>query len=201
MDSVKKYLDTEFGLKICAPAYREIDPNIGLITCCVAGKKENVAIFCHPTTWLIQAECLLGRGNQAYAYYQKLLPNNTDSDIYQSEPYVYPQYVTSDEHETAGMASHSWQTGTAAWMYRVCIDYLLGVRAGYNGLVIDPVIPSHWKEFKIERDFRGTRYIIQVKNPDGIEKGIKEILIEGQKTDSNVLPIYDSVDLFSFLKV
>jgi len=191
MNSVKKYLDTEFGPKICAPAYREIDPNIGLITRCVAGKKENAAVFCHPTTWTIQAECLLGRGNQAYSYYQKLLPNSVDSDIYQSEPYVYPQYVTSDEHETAGMASHSWQTGTAAWMYRVCIDFLLGVRATYNGLLIDPVIPSHWKEFRIERDFRGTRYIIQVKNPGGVEKGVKEIWVEEEKIDSNVLPVCD----------
>ncbi len=191
MDSVKKHLDTQFGPKICAPAYREINPNIGLVTRCVAGKKENAAVFCHPTTWLIQAECLLGRGNQAYAYYQKLLPNSVDSDIYQSEPYVYPQYVTSDEHETAGMASHSWQTGTAAWMYRVCIDFLLGVRATYKGLLIDPVIPSHWKEFKVERVFRGTRYIIQVKNPGGVEKGVKEIRLGEKKIESNVLPCCD----------
>ena len=191
MDSVKIHLDTEFGPKICAPAYKEIDPNIGLITRCVAGKKENAAIFCHTTAWLIQAECLLGRGNQAYSYYKKLLPNTVDSDIYQSEPYVYPQYVTSDEHETAGMASHSWQTGTAAWMYRVCIDYMLGVRAAYNGLLVDPTIPSYWKEFKIERDFRGTRYIIHVKNSNGVEKGVREILVDGQKNASNVLPISD----------
>ena len=191
MDSVKKHLDTQFGPKICAPAYREIDTNIGLVTRCVAGKKENASVFCHPTTWLIQAECLLGRGNQAYAYYQKLLPNSVDSDIYQSEPYVYPQYVTSDEHETAGMASHSWQTGTAAWMYRVCVDFLLGVRATYKGLLIDPVIPSHWKVFKVERVFRGTKYIIQVKNPQGVEKGVKEILVDRAKIESNVLPCCD----------
>ena len=189
MDSVKKYLDTEFGPKICAPAFREIDPEIGLITRCVAGKKENAAVFYHPTAWTIQAECLLGRGNQAYAYYQKLLPNSVDSDIYQSEPYVYPQYVTSDEHETAGMASHSWQTGTAAWMYRIAIDYMLGVRATYKGLLIDPVIPSHWKEFNIDRDFRGTRYCIHVKNPHGVENGVEAIYYQGQKLDSNILPI------------
>ncbi|MBN1155514.1 glycosyl transferase family 36 [candidate division KSB1 bacterium] len=189
MDSVKKYLDTKFGPKICAPAYRDIDPNIGLITRCVAGKKENAAVFCHPTTWTIQAECMMGRGNQAYTYYKKLLPNSVDSDIYQSEPYVYPQYVTSDEHETAGMASHSWQTGTAAWMYRVAIDYILGIRATYHGLLVDPVVPSHWREFSIERDFRGTRYIVHVKNPDGIERGIKAVYVEGHKIDSNILPI------------
>jgi cellobiose phosphorylase len=189
MDSVKKHLDTDVGPKICAPAFREIDESIGLITRCVAGKKENASVFYHPTTWAIQAECLLGRGNNAYEYYQKLLPSSVDSDVYQSEPYVYPQYVTSDEHETEGMASHSWQTGTAAWMFRICVDYMLGVRATYGGLLVDPVISSDWKEFSLERVFRGTRYKIQVSNPDGVEQGVKEIFYDGQKIDGNVLPV------------
>jgi cellobiose phosphorylase len=189
MDSVKEHLDTKFGPKICAPAFREIDTSIGLITRCVPGKKENAAVFGHPTTWVIQAESLLGRGNHAYHYYKKMLPNAINSDIYQSEPYVYSQYITSDEHETAGMASHSWQTGTAAWMYRVAIDYILGVRPMYDGLLVNPVIPSVWKQFRIERVYRGTRYFITVLNPDGVETGVKEVTINGEKIEGNVLPI------------
>ena len=189
MKSVRIHLDTEYGPKICAPAFKKIDRKIGLVSRCVAGKKENAAIFYHPTTWLIQAECMLGNGNQAYKYYQKLLPNSIDSNTYQTEPYVYPQYVTSDEHETAGMASHSWQTGTAAWMYRITIDYLLGVRATYSGLKIDPAIPSPWQEFKINRAFRGTQYKIHVVNPDHVESGIKEIFVNGHKIEGTILPI------------
>lgn len=189
MDSVKKELDTPFGPKICTPAFKEIDPNIGLVTRCVAGKKENAAVFCHPTTWAIQAECLLGRGNVAWEYYKKLLPNAVDSDTFQSEPYVYSQYITSDEHETAGMASHSWQTGTAAWMYRVMIDYFLGVRATYDGLLIDPVIPSAWTEFSVVRKYRGTTYNIHVLNPDGVERGVKRIVCGGREVDGNILPV------------
>ncbi|MDP4174524.1 MAG: glycosyl transferase family 36 [Bacteroidota bacterium] len=192
LDSAKKYLDSEFGPKICAPAYREIDPNIGLITRCVAGKKENAAVFNHPTTWLIQAECMLGRGNNAFHYYKTLLPNRVDSDIYQAEPYVYSQYITSDEHATtAGKASHSWQTGTAAWMYRISFDYILGIRPTYSGLLIDPAIPSQWDKFHVERLFRGTRYIIDVENPDALEHGIVEICIDGQKIEGNILPVVD----------
>lgn len=188
LDSVKKYLDTEYGPKICAPAFREIDPNIGLITRCVAGKKENGAIFCHPVTWLIQAEAIMKRGNVAYDYLKKILPNRIDSDIYTAEPYVFSQYITSNEHSSPGKASHSWQTGTAAWMYRVFYDYILGVRASYNGLIIDPVIPSHWKYFTVERVFRGTRYIIEVVNESGVESGIKEIYLDGKKLESFIIP-------------
>ncbi len=189
MDSVFTHLNTPYGPKICAPAFRQIDPKIGLITRCVPGKKENGAVFCHPTTWAIQAECLLGRGNRAFAYYKELLPNSVDSDIFRVEPYVYSQYITSDEHPTAGMASHSWQTGTAAWMYRVAIDYLLGVRPTYRGLLIDTVIPSEWKKFSVERVFRGARYKIAVENPQGVERGIRRIEMDGQTIDSRVLPL------------
>jgi cellobiose phosphorylase len=191
MFSAKKMLDTKFGPKICAPAFREIDPKIGLITRCVWGKKENAAVFCHPAAWLIQAECLLGRGKAAFDYYKKLLPNRLDSDVFIAEPYVYPQYITSDEHETAGRASHSWQTGSAAWMYRVSFDYILGIRPTYQGLMIDPVIPPDWKGFKAERVFRGTLYKIEVKNPEGIESGVKSIIVDGQPIRGTVLPLSD----------
>lgn len=199
LDSAKKYLDSGYGPRICAPAFREIDLNIGLITRCVPGKKENAAVFNHPTTWLIQSECLMGRGNQAYDYFKKLLPNRVDSDIYQAEPYVYSQYITSDEHEVPGKASHSWQTGTAAWMYRISFDYILGVRPTYTGLLIDPVIFSEWKSFKVERVFRGTRYKIEVENPEGTEHGIKQIYIDDKIIEGNVLPITEND--FCYVKV
>ncbi len=189
MDSVKNHLDSEYGPKICAPAYREIDPNIGLITRCVWGKKENGAIFNHPTAWLIQAECMLGRGNRAYDYYRKLLPNRVDSDIFVAEPYVYSQYITSDEHSKPGRTSHSWQTGTAAWMFRINFDYILGIRPHYEGLEINPVIPSSWNGFKAQRIFRGTRYMIEVLNPNNKESGVKEIQVDGLTVHGNIVPI------------
>ena len=189
MDSARRLLGSEYGPKICAPAFREIDPKIGLITRCVWGKKENGAVFCHPAAWLIQAECLLGRGNDAFDYYRTLLPDRVDSDTFFAEPYVYSQYITSDEHESPGRASHSWQTGTAAWMYRVSFDYILGIRPTYAGLLIDPVIPSAWSGFKAERVFRGMRYFIEVENPDGVESGVRSITVDGRPIEGNVLPV------------
>ncbi len=189
LNSVKKHLDTDYGPKICSPAFKDIDPNVGLITRCVAGKKENGGVFCHPSTWLVQAECMLGRGNMAFEYFKKLLPNRIDSDIFCAEPYVYSQYITSDEHSAPGKASHSWQTGTASWMYRIFFDYILGVRASYKGLIIDPTIPSEWKSFKVERIFRNTKYLIQVENPENLEHGIKSISVDGKMIEGNILPI------------
>jgi cellobiose phosphorylase len=188
MDSAQRLLDSEYGPKICAPAFREIDPKIGLITRCVRGKKENAAVFCHPAAWLIQAECLIGRGAEAFRYYRTLLPNRVDSDIFVGEPYVYSQYITSDEHEEPGRASHSWQTGSAAWMFRVAYDHILGIRPAYDGLMIDPVIPPWWMGFKAERVFRGTRYLITVENPGGVSSGIASITMDGRAIRGNILP-------------
>ncbi len=189
MDSVKKELDTQYGPKICAPAYQEVDENVGLITRCVPGKKENGAIFCHPTTWLIMAECMLGRGNIAYGYYRKMLPDSIDASIFKAEPYVYSQYITSDEHSfDEGHASHSWQTGTAAWMYRVSLDYLIGVRATYRGLIVDPVIPEKWNKIVVHRFFRGTLYKILIENPQKVERGVKKIYIDNQELKDNIIP-------------
>jgi cellobiose phosphorylase len=187
MDSVREHLDTPYGPKICAPAFRKIDPRIGLITRCVPGKKENGAVFCHPAAWLVQAECLLGRGDRAFDYYRKFLPDRIDSDVFIAEPYVYSQYITSDEHGTAGRASHSWQTGTAAWMFRVSFDHILGIRPSYGGIVVDPVIPAAWKGFRAERVFRGTRYVISVENPDGVTSGTKSIVLDGRPVRGPVL--------------
>lgn len=192
MDSVKKHLDSPEGPKKCTPAWKEIDPNIGLVTRCVWGKKENGAVFCHPTSWVIQAETMLGRGNQAYEYLKKMLPDRIDSDVFVAEPYVFSQYITSNEHSQPGRASHSWQTGSAAWMFRVSFDYVLGIRPTYKGLLIDPVIPSHWNTFSASRKYRGTLYNIIVENPEHVEKGVKEIFVDGNRIDENVLPVSKS---------
>ncbi|MBN2364943.1 MAG: glycosyl transferase family 36 [Calditrichaeota bacterium] len=189
MDAVKKYLETPKGPKILHPPYTRIDPNIGLATRCVAGKKENGAIFNHTVSWAVLAECLLGRGDRAFEIYRKAFPMNpvVDIDRYKVEPYVYAEYVTSPDHPTFGQASHSWLTGSSTWMLRDGIDYILGVRPEYKGLIIDPCIPHDWKNFRIRRKFRGRYYQINVENPSGVNRGIRKLEIEGKEISGNVI--------------
>ena len=191
MDSARKYLLTPKGPKILHPPYRTIDPEVGLATRCVAGKKENGAVFNHPVSWSILAETILGRGDNAFEYYKKAIPGNpvVDIDRYKMEPYVYSEYITSPDHPTFGQASHAWLTGSSTWMLRDGIDSILGVSPDYNGLKINPVIPSHWKEYRIKREFRGTIYYIEVYNPDGVSTGIKSIEFNGSSLKGNILPI------------
>ncbi len=66
---------------------------------------------------------------------------------------------------------------------------MLGIRAEYEGLRVDPVIPAKWKGFTVTRRFRGNTYLIEVKNPNGKQRGVMKLLVDGQKVPSNILPI------------
>lgn len=193
MNSVREILDTKWGPRIVYPPYTKWDDRIGYVTRCVIGKKENGAVFSHPITWAIIAECLLGRAEIAYDYYTKTLPMNPnrDFDKFKTEPYAYPEFVYAPEHKDFGRGGHSWMTGSGPWFLRAAIDYILGVRPTINGLLIDPCIPSKWKEYQIRRKFRNAVYEIHVSNPRYVSKGVKSILVDGKKVEGNILPVFD----------
>jgi N,N'-diacetylchitobiose phosphorylase len=92
------------------------------------------------------------------------------------------------DHTAHGRARHPWLTGTASWFYTAAAKYILGIQPTYDGLVIDPCIPSEWEGFEVTRKWRGAVYNIKVKNPDNVEKGVKSITLNGQKT-GNPVPI------------
>jgi len=190
MASATRLCGTPKGPKILYPAYTHVNENIGLATRCVPGKKENGAVFNHPVSWAYLAELLLKHADTAYKYYRQALPNNpvVDIDRYEMEPYVYSEYVTSPDHPTFGQASHSWLTGSAVWMLRNTMDYLIGVRPTYDGLLIDPCIPSDWKSYKVTRRFRGCLYKITVENPDGVYFGVKSVTLDGKSLADNIIP-------------
>ncbi|MCE5322230.1 glycosyl transferase family 36 [bacterium] len=190
LDSADQLCITLRGPKILSPSYTQLDGGIGLATRCVPGKKENGSIFNHVAAWAILGNLVLGNGNRAYDYYRKTLPmvQAHDPDVYKMEPYVYAEYVTSNDHPTFGQASHSWLTGSGVWMFRDALDYILGVRPTYDGLIIDPCIPDKWDGFKVTRKFRGATYDIEVKNPKHVQKGVERLEMDGQIIDGQVLP-------------
>ncbi len=181
MDTVYQYLFSQYGLHLLWPAYSTPDDEVGFITRVYRGIKENAAIFTHPNPWAVIAECKLGRGERAMAYYNAILPYNQNEiiEIRESEPYSYCQFIMGKDHTAHGRARHPWLTGSAAWFYTAATKFMLGIRPGYDGLVIDPCIPADWQEFQVTRKWRGATYNIIVKNPDGVMKGIRSALLNG----------------------
>ena len=185
LGSVYQHLNTKYGIVKVYPAYPKYDPKIGGMTTFPPGAKENGGIFAHTNPWVMIAECLMGNGNRAYEYYTQILParRNDDVDLFEVEPYVYCQNILGKEHPQFGTGRNSWLTGTAAWNMVAVSQYILGVRPEYDSLTVDPCIPSEWKGFKVRRKFRGCTYNIEVKNPDGVCRGVKKIIVDGAETD------------------
>lgn len=181
MDSVYKHLNTKYGIKLSTPGYNGYDPGYGGVTTYPPGAKENGGIFLHPNPWAMIAETMLGNGDRAYEYYSQINPaaKNDMIDLYESEPYVYPQNILGDEHPQFGLARNSWLSGTASWMYQTGTQWILGIRADYEGLRIDPCIPSEWDGFEATRKYRGAIYHISVTNPKHICKGVEKITVNG----------------------
>ena len=65
--------------------------------------------------------------------------------------------------------------------------HVLGLQPEYDGLTIDPCIPEEWNGFDMTRNFRGKTLRINVENPDGVQKGVKELVLNGEKIDGNFI--------------
>ncbi|GAE89289.1 cellobiose phosphorylase [Acetivibrio straminisolvens JCM 21531] len=193
MDSVKKYLDTPYGLVLQNPAFTKYYIEYGEISTYPAGYKENAGIFCHNNAWIICAETVLGRGDMAFEYYSKIAPAYTEeiSDIHKLEPYVYAQMIAGKDAKRHGEAKNSWLTGTAAWNFVAISQWILGVKPDYDGLRIDPCIPNAWDGYKVTRYFRGSTYEITVKNPNHVSKGVTKITVDGNEINGSVLPVFN----------
>jgi N,N'-diacetylchitobiose phosphorylase len=181
MDAVDAYLYTPYGLRLCAPAYTAPDDEIGFVTRVYQGVKENAAIFSHPNPWAWCAEAILGRGDRAMKFYDALCPfyQNDMIEIREAESYSYCQFIMGPDHSAYGRARHPFMTGSAGWSYFAATRYILGIRPGYDALFIDPCIPPSWKGFTVRRVWRGAVYEIQVNNPAGVSKGVREYLLNG----------------------
>ena len=190
LDSVKERLDCEHGIVLNNPAFTRYFVEYGEISSYPAGYKENAGIFCHNNPWVIIGETVLGRGDYAWDYYRKICPSYTEANsaLHKVEPYVYSQMIAGKDAAKPGEAKNSWLTGTAAWNWYAITQYILGIKPAYNGLQIDPCICSEWKEYTVTRRFRGAEYEITIKNPDGVCKGIREMLLDGQPVEGNIVP-------------
>ncbi len=189
LSSVEKHLDSKYGIMLNQPAYTKYYLNLGEISSYPPGYKENAGIFCHNNPWIACAETELGHGDRAFEVYKKTNPIYLEDigDIHRTEPYVYCQMVAGKDAPSFGEGKNSWLTGTAAWTFTTVSQYILGIKPDLDGLKIDPCIPSSVDEYKVTRKFRGKTYNITIKNPNHVQKGVSELMVDGTTISGNLI--------------
>ena len=178
LDSAIKWLDSEHGMVLNYPAYTTYHLEMGEQSTYPAGYKENGGIFCHNNPWVMIALTEAGRGNDAWDLYSKIAPAwIEDQQLHKVEPYVYCQMVAGKEAARPGEGKNSWLTGTAAWNWLAITQHILGIRPTYDGLLVDPCIPTDLKEYTVRRKWREAEYVITVKNPQGKQRADKPTVL------------------------
>lgn len=188
LQSVHTHLASKYGIILQQPAYTKYYVHLGEISSYPPGYKENAGIFCHTNPWIMIAEARAGNGDRAHDYYLRINPSVLEeiSELHRCEPYVYAQMIAGPDSVDSGEAKNSWLTGTAAWNYVAITQWILGIRASWDGLQIAPVIPGAWTGFKAVRKFRGVTYHIDVIR-DGPGNSVA-LTADGIRVRGDVLP-------------
>ena len=180
----EKLVDADNGLiRLLTPPFNKSLPHPGYIQGYLPGIRENGGQYTHAACWVIMASALLGMGQKAFSLFSMINPVNHTSDEnsllrYKGEPYVTCGDVYSAEPHQ-GRAGWSWYTGSSGWLYRVGLEHILGFKIENGIISIDPCIPSDWKEFRVTYQSGGKEYRITVLNPEGVQKGVTKVLLDG----------------------
>ena len=184
MERVYQELNTPYGAMLFTPPYEKY-PFEGAtgINYYNSYTKENGGIFSQTQGWLILAEAKLGHGNRAYEYWREAAPAayNDRIETRVLEPYVHGQFIEGKGSPFAGRAHVHWLTGTASTVMVGTVEGILGLKPESKGIVIEPAIPSEWKEFTMDKMFRGKMLHITVKNPNGNEYGVQSVTVNGRQ--------------------
>lgn len=190
MESLENHLiDRENGIiKLLDPPFEKGKLNPGYIKSYLPGVRENGGQYTHAAVWVIIAETLLGFGDKATELYRMINPveharTKDASNKYKVEPYVIPADIYG-ANNLAGRGGWTWYTGSSSWYYKAGIEFILGLKIKNGVMSIEPCIPKEWKEYNIKYKWKNSFYNIIVKNPNGKNSGVEEVLLNGEKVDN-----------------
>lgn len=190
MAQVYDRLNTAYGAVLMDPPYHAHAFEGALAVIYNPGTKENAGIFSQSQGWLILAEALCGHGDRAFTYFTENAPaaQNDRAEVRRLEPYCYGQFTEGPASAHFGRSQVHWLTGTASTVMVGCVEGILGLRPDLNGLRLAPAVPSGWKSFTMDKDFRGKKLHIRVENPQGKESGFASLTLNGEALPDNYLP-------------
>ncbi|MBE0684313.1 MAG: hypothetical protein IH589_20605, partial [Anaerolineales bacterium] len=197
MESVNRMLvkPNEKMILLFTPPFDKSARDPGYIKGYLPGVRENGGQYTHAAIWTVWAFAKLGQGDRAMELFNMLNPvNHADTpekaETYKVEPYVIAADVYSVPPHT-GRGGWTWYTGSSGWMYRLGLEAILGITKIGNALSVNPCIPAHWAGFKVDYRFGVTHYKISVENPQNINRGIREVIVDGNPVNDKLIPLVD----------
>jgi cyclic beta-1,2-glucan synthetase len=195
MRSVMRELaDEELSLvRLFDPPFDSGPQDPGYIKAYPPGVRENGGQYTHAAIWTAWAVGLQGDGDRLGELFGWLNPVNRTStragvERYRGEPYVVAADV-SPAPLHAGAAGWTWYTGSAAWLYRLGVEILLGIRREGDHLRVDPCIPRHWEGFDVQWRIDGAEYRVHVRNPERVCRGVRSVTLDGRLLDEARIPL------------
>ncbi|MBK8048187.1 MAG: hypothetical protein IPK16_14335 [Anaerolineales bacterium] len=193
---VDRLVNWEDGLVLLfAPPFDKTARDPGYIKGYLPGIRENGGQYTHAAMWAIWAVASLGDGDLATSLFQLVNPiahSDTAEKVarYKVEPYVVAADVYSMSPH-AGSGGWTWYTGSSGWMHRLGLEAILGLRRHGESLHLDPCIPSHWPGYAISYRYGEAVYTIQVENPDGVNRGVRHVLLDGEPVAQGLIALTD----------
>jgi cyclic beta-1,2-glucan synthetase len=197
MDSVRMQLVRRDAgvIQLLTPPFDQAPMDPGYIRGYVPGVRENGGQYTHAALWTVMAIAHLGSGDEAVELFHMLNPiNHTRTpagvDRYKVEPYVVAADVyTHPAH--IGRGGWTWYTGSAAWMYRLGLESILGVRRRGASFSVAPCIPRAWDGFTVRWRYGKTLYDIRVENPGHRNRGVAAAMLDGVLVEPQAIPLAD----------
>ena len=178
-----------------APPFDQSKLEPGYVKGYVPGIRENGGQYTHAATWVVDAFARSGQGTRAMELFDLLNPilhaaSPEDVERYRVEPYVLAGDVYNDGPHT-GRGGWTWYSGSAGWLYRVALESILGFQLQGTKLTVNPCIPGHWPGFEISYRFRAANYSIKIENPDGVERGVKKLIVDGKELEGGIIELFN----------
>lgn len=188
-DQLALLLTPPFGGASAPAAVTLRDP--GYIKGYPAGIRENGGHYNHAATWLIAAFAELGLPDKAFELFHMCSPITHSSSREKAERYKVEPYVAVGDiysHAThIGRGGWSWYTGSAGWLYRAGLEWILGFKLQGDHFTLKPCIPASWPGFEITFRHGASTYHITVTTSDGSLAPSLEL--DGQPLEGNSIPL------------
>ncbi|XGC79804.1 GH36-type glycosyl hydrolase domain-containing protein [Bdellovibrio bacteriovorus] len=161
------------------PPFDQTPKDPGYIKGYLPGVRENGGQYTHAASWVIIAHALLKNRERAYELFNLINPLSRSKDLQQVQKYKIEPYVVAGDvygqAPFAGRGGWSWYTGAAGWLYRAGLEYILGFKLTHDEVIINPCVPSAWKQFKISLQHGRTTYEFTIDNPQDIKSEVFRI--------------------------